>query len=301
VAEGPITISGIRNGTTFATSTPINVVEDPATPGLGAAEVNHLGGGCWVGVTPNLVPGDVIRFTNVHGIADQTTIANVWADRPIVTSVDPVTGGGTVTIHGAAQDALGNPLPAVQVENRLIANKDLFDLNGRRTVRAGGAGTDGTFSYDPVGPNNPKGVKWTVTYTFGTPNDLARAAGGTSTSGTAFSGAESRGLWLGRNSLAFVELTIVEDGSGVVGGPAAGTSGCTSGPAEAPAPGATLSGAPTFAATAVGSTSAGPRGRGSRRSPTRCRSRSAATWPGSAPLALTAAWPRSRSTTVSRR
>ena len=261
VTEGPITISVLRKDATgkwftFADSTPINVVEDPATPGLGAAEVNHPGGGCWNTVTPNLVSGDIIRYTNKHGIADQTTIANVWADRPIVTAIDAATGGGTVVIHGTAQDALGNPLPATQVETRLIANRDAFDLNGRRTVRAGGAGTDGTFSYDPVGPNNPKGIKWTATYIFGTANDLARAAGGTSTTGTQFVGAESRAMWLGRDGIGTNEITTTENGSGVAGGPVAGITGCTSGPAETPAPGAALSAAPTFAATAIGSTSA---------------------------------------------
>jgi hypothetical protein len=197
-----------------------------------------------------------VRYTNKFGIADQTTVANVWADRPIVTAINSTNGGGTVVVHGTAQDALGNPLPAAAFEQRLIANKDLFDINGRRTVRAGGAGTDGTFSYDPVGTNNPRGINWTATYVFGTSDDLARAAGGTSESGKAFVGAESRAMWLGRDSVGTNEITTTENGAGVTGGPVAGIVGCTSAPAETPAPGAILTGTPTFSATAIGSTSA---------------------------------------------
>jgi hypothetical protein len=216
----------------------------------GLAEVNHPGGACWNTTTPNIVPGDVVRITDPTGVAEQTTVAGVTDERPVVTATDQTTGGGTVQVHGTAQDGLGNPLPIDQIEQRLIANKDLFDLSGRRTVRAG-AGLDGTLTYDAPGSTH-----WTATYTFQTPNDLARAVGGTSTSGTAFTGAESRVLWLGRSPLAGVESTIFENGPGVVGGPGAGITGCTSGPAETPAPGAALSAAPTFATTAVGSTSA---------------------------------------------
>jgi hypothetical protein len=216
----------------------------------GTVEVNHPGGACWIGTTPNMQPGDVIRITDsTTGVAEQTTVANVTAERPLVQSVDAVTGGGTVVVHGTAQDAAGKQIPVASLENRLVANKDAFDLNGRRTVRAGGAGIDGTLTYDSA-----TSVRWTATYTFQTPDDLARAVGGTSTSGTAFVGAESRAIWLGRDPAALTEQTIFENGAGVVGGPA-GLPGCTD-VAETPAAGATLSAAPTFADTTVGSTSA---------------------------------------------
>ncbi|NUR15257.1 MAG: choice-of-anchor D domain-containing protein [Dermatophilaceae bacterium] len=228
------------DGTTFASTT----VSSDAT---GTVEVNHPGGACWVGRTPNMRPGDVIRVTDpATGVAEQTTVSDVTAERPFVTAVDPVTGGGTVEVHGTAQDAAGKQLPLGQVEQRLIANRDAFDLNGRRTLRAPG---DGTLAYDSA-----TSVRWTARYTVQTPNDLARAVGGTSTSGQAFVGAESRALWLGRTPLAANEQTIFENGAGVVGGPA-GLPGCTD-VAETPAPGAALSAAPTFADTAVGSTSA---------------------------------------------
>ena len=238
------TFSLIRGNKVIATSTPI------VADSTGLAEVNHPGGACWNTVTPDIQAGDVVRISS-GGIAEQTTVAGVTAERPIVASVDAVTGGGTVEIHGTAQDTAGKPIPVDQLEQRLVANRDAFDLSGRRTVRAGGAGTDGTLTYDAAGS-----TRWTAKYTFQTPNDLARSAGGTSTSGAQYVGAESRVLWLGRSPLSLVESTIFENGAGVNGGPAAGIAGCTSGPAETPAAGAALSPAPTFATTAVGSTSA---------------------------------------------
>jgi hypothetical protein len=243
------TFSVIRDGFVISTSTP--VVADST----GTAEVNHPGGGCWEGTTPNIRPGDAVRITDPNGVSEQTTVAGVAAERPIVTSVDPVTGGGTIEVHGTAQDATGAPLPVDQIEQRLIANRDAFDINGRRTIRAANAaGEDGTLSYDAT--NNPTGVKWTAKYTLQTPDDLARAVGGKSTSGTDFPGAESRILWLGATPAAGTELTIYENGPDVTGGPAAGIGACTSGAAEKPAAGALLSAAPKFATAAVGATSA---------------------------------------------
>ena len=219
----------LRGGTLFTSGQQV-------ADATGTVEVNHPGGTCWNVTTPNMRPGDIIRITDANGVAEQTTVANVTAQRPLVVATS--SSGGTVLIHGTAQDALGNPLPVAQVEQRLIANRDAFDLNGRRTLRAGGAGTDGTFTYDPVDPvKNPKGSNWTVRYDFATADDLARAVGGTSSTGTVFVGAESRAVWLGRDPLALTEGTIFENGAGVVGGPAAGT--CTA-PAETPAAGATF-------------------------------------------------------------
>jgi hypothetical protein len=229
VTEGPIVITLIRGGKVWAKSTPIDVVEDPATPGLGAAEVNHPGGGCWDtaklngldGITPDVRPGDIVRFTNKAGKADQTTVANVYADRATDRNIDgSFLAAGTIQTHGTAQDAAGNPLPLASIESRLVSSSaDPFAVNGRRVLRAGGAGTDGTLTYDPVSPTNPKGTNWTATFTGLTAADidLAKAS-------------ESRAVWLGRDPVALVELTIFENGDGVVGGPAGPA--CTA-PAEA--------------------------------------------------------------------
>jgi hypothetical protein len=236
------TFSVIRGGNVVSTSSP--VVADST----GLAEVNHPGGGCWTGVTPNIHPGDTIRISG-GGLIEQTKVAGVAAERPIVTSIDAVTGGGTIEVHGSARDAAGNPLPLDQIEQRLVAGRDLFDINGRRTIRAG-AGLDGTLAYDAAGS-----VRWTAKYTLQTPDDLARAVGGRSTSGTSFDGSESRILWLGNAPAAGNELTIYENGPAIAGGPG-GVGGCVTGPSEIPAPNVSLSTAPKFPTTDLGGTTA---------------------------------------------
>jgi hypothetical protein len=111
--------------------TGITPVEDPATPGLGLIEVNHPGGACWVGTTPDIRPGDTVRITDeTTGAVDNSVVRNVTAQRPVQT------GPSTVTVRGTAQDALGNPLPVAQIEQRMVAPRDAFVLNGRRTLRA---------------------------------------------------------------------------------------------------------------------------------------------------------------------
>src|SRR3954451_7813614 len=175
------TFSVIRGGNVVSTSSPVTA------DATGLAEVNHPGGGCWTGVTPNIQPGPTIRI-NGGGLVEQTRVAGVTDERPIVTSIDPVTGGGTVEVHGTAQDAAGAPLPLDQIEQRLIARNDSFDINGRRTIRAANAaGVDGTLTYDA-----PGSIRWTAKYTVQTPDDLARAVGGKSTSGASVGGSGAR-------------------------------------------------------------------------------------------------------------
>jgi hypothetical protein len=210
----------------------------------GLIEVNHPGGTCWVGTTPDMRPGDVIRITDVaSGIAEQTTIANVMAQRPVAVDAN------TVVIHGTAMGADGKPLLIEQIQHRLVANRDLFDMSGKRTLRAA-PGLDGTLSYDST--NNPLGINWTATYTGLSTTDVIRAVGGSTTTGVVYVGAESRAVWLGRDPLALTESTIFENGPGVVGGPSAP---CTA-TAETPVASAAFSPAViSFPATKVGSTS----------------------------------------------
>ena len=110
-----------------------------------------------------------------------------------------------------AQDAFGQPLPVAATESRLVANRDLFHFNGKRLLRAGGAGTDGTLVYDA-----PGSINWTATYTGLDAADMDRILG---TGG--LPGSEFRGMWLGRDPLALTESTIYENGDGISGGPAA--------------------------------------------------------------------------------
>src|SRR3954465_6258260 len=216
------TFSVIRAGNVVSTSSPI------VADATGLAEVNHPGGACWTGVTPNIQPGDTIRISG-GGLIEQTTVAGVTDERPTVTSVDPVTGGGTIEVHGTAVAPGGGQLPIDQIEQRLIARNDSFDINGRRATRAG-AGLDGTLTYDSAAS-----TRWTAKYTLQTPDDLARAVGGKSTSGTSFDGAEARILSPRHNPAAHHEVAIYENGPAIAGGPG-GVGGCVTGPSEIPAP-----------------------------------------------------------------
>ncbi|MEA2129262.1 MAG: hypothetical protein QOJ85_2153 [Solirubrobacteraceae bacterium] len=192
-----VTVSVIRNGVTIGTSEPVTPQDDPKTPGFdGIAEVNHPGGACWQTTTPDILPGDAIR-TTVQGAGDQdqTTTAAVTAEAP--TNPAP----GTIVVTGSAQDSSGKQLPPAEIEQRLVAGGDQFDRNGRRTLRAGVGGADGTLVYD-----SPSSTDFTATYTGLSDADVARALA-----------AESRTLWLGVNPGSGQEGTIYEHGA--VGGP----------------------------------------------------------------------------------
>ena len=212
-AGGPYTFSVVRGAVTVSTSEPIAARDDPLTAGFdGIVEVNHPGGGCWTVNTPDLRAGDVVRITNAAGLVEQTTSAKVTAERPI--AVDAT----TVVVHGTADNGAGAPIPVAQLDQRLIANRDPFDANQRRTLRAGTA-ADGLLTYDTA-----TATSWTATYSGLSANDVARAVGGTSPTGQVFVGAESRALWLGRDPLALTESTVYENGPSaapVTGGPAA--------------------------------------------------------------------------------
>jgi uncharacterized repeat protein (TIGR01451 family) len=194
-----LTLHVLRNGVVVG-------VSQGTADATGTFEVNHPGGFCWQRVTPDIRPGDILRITHdATGAAEQTLVRNVTAGPP----VEVPAGSGTLVIHGAAQDAAGNPLPLGDIEERLIGvSADPFDLNGRRDLRAPG---DGTLAYDPISPDNPKGTKWTATYHLSAA-DVTRALG-----------AQSRILWLGPLGAASTELTIMEYGFG--NGPTAGCIG----------------------------------------------------------------------------
>lgn len=186
-----ITYNIIRNGVTIATSDP--VVADAT----GLAEVNHPGGGCWLTTTPDVLPGDQVRSTvQETGVQDQTTTANVTAARPTNPSA------GTIVVRGTATAIAGGQIPIAQIEQRLVSGKDLFAKNGKRTLRASGAGADGKLSYDSATSTN-----FTATYTGLIAADVTRAMA-----------AESRALWLGVNPGTLAELTIYENPA--TGGPA---------------------------------------------------------------------------------
>ena len=180
-----------RAGALVGQSEPVTVGSD------GLAEVNHPGGGCWISSTqtPNIRGGDLVRVTDMStGVAEETTVANVTANKPRTTAVS-----GQVVVTGTAAAADGSRIPLAQLEQRLV-NPDLFQKNGRRTLRAPG---DGTLSY--VGTT---GNTWRAVYNGLSGTDISRALA-----------AESRILWLGADPAKENQLTIFEIGEGVQNGP----------------------------------------------------------------------------------
>src|SRR5438445_8311583 len=215
LATDTVSVQIIRNGNIISTSSGLIPNDDPATPVFdGIVEVNHPGGGCWEGVTPDLRAGDKLRTIAYNPdstirTVDQTTAANIVVQRPTIKDAHANTlPAGTVLVHGTAMDAVGNGIPAGPITQRLVAGRQLFDFNARRTLRAGGAGTDGSFAYDA---DDPTGTHWTATYSGLTAADVDRALA-----------ADTRILWLGATPLAATEITIYENADAIANGPSLG-------------------------------------------------------------------------------
>ena len=203
-AEGdPVTVEVIRNGFTVGTAH-VDPADDLSTLGFdGFVEVNHPGGGCWEGVTPDIRPGDVVRLTTASGTVDQTTTAGVTVTQP-ATAINST----TVQLKGTAVAAGGGQIPIDQLEARVIVPGLKLVVNGRRDVRADAA--TGNLAYD-----GPGLTTWTATMgnlggldPVSQISDMTKVLQG-----------ESRGMWLGSDPLAGTEATIFE--FGLAGGPEA--------------------------------------------------------------------------------
>jgi Chitobiase/beta-hexosaminidase C-terminal domain len=193
-----VVVKVIRNAVTIGTS---NWQADAD----GLVEVNHPGGGCWEGTTPDILPGDKIQIETGVDQGDATTTANVRAEPAVLDA------NGDVVVRGTAFEQDGvTPLPLDSIEQRIIAGNPGFS-NGRRRLQATTAGPpadDAELKADTAaGPGH-----WIVTYNNITDADKALAVD-----------SETRVLWLGADPLAGSELTIFEVGPGdaIVGGPSA--------------------------------------------------------------------------------
>jgi chitobiase/beta-hexosaminidase-like protein len=194
----PVIVEVLRNGSIIGTSTEVTPLAD------GLVEVNHPGGGCWVGSTPDIRPGDEVRTTqlDIAGRQDATTTANVNAEPAVIEGSDVVVRGTAFELDGTT------PLPLAEIEQRIIAGNPGFE-NGRRRLQAtseGGPNDDGLLQADALaGPGH-----WIARYQGLSSDDRERAES-----------SETRILWLGADPLAGNELTIFEVGEGVVNGPSA--------------------------------------------------------------------------------
>ena len=192
----------------------------------GLAEINHPGGACWTGTTPDIRAGDVVTATDgVAADAVTFTVPNTQVQR--VTNPAP----GTIVVKGWAATN-GGPttpgttrLPDDQVESRIVAPRNSFALTGKRTLRASPVGgEDGTFTWD-----SPTSTRYTATYSGLSQSDVDLAMGV----------GEARTLWLGSDPLDPRDGSIFESGDSIIGGSSTGFCDGTAGsianiPSETP-------------------------------------------------------------------
>lgn len=221
-----VTILRRRNDGTLAITGMVHDVipqDDPGTPEFdGFVDVNHPGGRCWETIVPDIRIGDIARFETAPGVGDQTTVQNVFVTTPatIATPATPGNSDGVLTVIGVARNLDGTPMNLLNFEQRMIAKKNQFDFNGKRALRAGGAGKDGSLVFTAPGV-------FLATYNNLDQHDLDLAV----------QDGESRAVWLGAIPGALSELTIYEYGQfpGFAGGCVGAATGFA-GPLAAPSP-----------------------------------------------------------------
>lgn len=201
-------------------------------------EVNHPGGVCWQGVTPNIKPGDRVTATFDDGQSDSTTTLNV--------SVIPGASGTGAQKVGSNQLIINGRVGAnvnKEFMEQRIVNPDLKDTAvGRRDVRA--PARPGPYISTLTFPTN---TTFRATYTFRDNTSTPNVNEGTQMRDIAAEGQMRVLAWQGEDADANRRgLTIYEFGE--VGGP--GMGGCPNGP-EASVPNA-----PTNVAATAGDASA---------------------------------------------
>jgi hypothetical protein len=198
----------------------------PSAPVIGAArgivgrggvfEVNHPGGICWSGQTPDIQADDYIDMVKIGPdgsvLGGQTQrVINTRVTKPASIS------GNQVVVSGTSFDELGDILPLSQVEQRIvnpdftttpIVKRDITaDINGGRVI--GGTGLIG-----PYTAGCAPGCVWKATYTFA-PN-VAAVEQNVAVAG------QSRSLaWLNTFNGTRSGITISEFGE--LGGPGMGS------------------------------------------------------------------------------
>jgi hypothetical protein len=207
-ANQPFRVEVLRNGVVIGTAT-------GTTDADGLAEINHPGGFCWTGFTPDILPGDSVRALELDGTG---ALQLDGAGQPIgdmtlsslITAQPATQVGSQVVIHGTARTPAGGQMPLGSMEQRIV-NPALVGLVGKRDIRAPG---NGTLAYDAPGSTN-----WTATYSGLSGAAMSAAVGG-----------ETRILsWMAAPAGNRSGLTIFE--ANTLGGP--GFGGCPLGAANA--------------------------------------------------------------------
>jgi large repetitive protein len=136
----------LRNGVVIGTSSSSQVSPAVTTDAAGLLEVNHPGGLCWSGVTPNIIPGDVLRVT------DEANPANGYEVRTQgvrATAAEIV--GNNVVVHGVALvNGTNTPMPLNRVEQRIVQPefREPPEPMEKRDIRA--TTDDGNLVRDPA-------------------------------------------------------------------------------------------------------------------------------------------------------
>ena len=95
-------------------------------------EVNHPGGLCWAGSTPDILPGDRLVVSESGNLVDgiAATTQNVTA-QPVIQDA-----AGNLVVTGTAFNADGSPMDLSLMEQRIIQPAFVTDGIGKRDIRA---------------------------------------------------------------------------------------------------------------------------------------------------------------------
>jgi Fibronectin type III domain len=184
----------------------------------GALEINHPGGVCWQGVTPDIKPNDVVRVSFPNGASDSTT-----TQRPEVTPQADSNGFKKVGAFDLVVDGQRGTVPLSRIEQRIVnPDMNLTDI-GRRDIRA----PSRPGPYTSTLTNGPTTGTFRATYHFVTDADTT-AAEATAMRDLAAEGQMRALSWQVTDNAGNRQgLTISEFGE--LGGP--GLGGCPQGPA----------------------------------------------------------------------
>ena len=166
-------------------------------------EVNHPGGLCWAGSTPDILPGDRLQVRESGAAADTgfaATTQNVTAQQAVAS------GSTGIVVRGTAFNADGSPMDLGLIEQRIINPAFVTDGIGKRDIRA-------TSDGGSRGLITGSGGNWTATYTGLTAAQVRDAVAG-----------ETRGMAWQRTDAAGNRLGVTIYEAGLVGGP--GFGGC---------------------------------------------------------------------------
>jgi hypothetical protein len=128
----PMRITVLRNGVKIGEAF-------GSTDGTGLIEVNHPGGVCWSGTTPNIIAGDKVVIAGAGDpadVGDAVTTSDVTAEAATKELGALGQPTGRVIVRGRALNANGTAMDLGLVEQRVVNADFQATTVGRRDVRA---------------------------------------------------------------------------------------------------------------------------------------------------------------------